>query len=456
MSRAEYYLFSHCAAHSHATITPLPSASHVNAFGFTREANLIRRIAANALVIFASFAVAILLLEAVVRVGGETDADGQFTFLGFALEPYALQASQLRAGVQGYIANKEISAVIYDEKLGWTYRPNSQRQGGAFTINGSGFRAERDYRPDPPTDSLRIALFGDSFTAGDDVGDDEVWSRQLETMLNERGFKAEVLNFGVGAYGVDQAFLRWREQGKDFAPDIVIFGLQPENLARNLNVFRQLMHGSGPPFSKPRFVVDNGELELVNSPTLPPEQLIAAFEDFGNHPLAAYEHHYESRYMVSNWWATSRLASLVYAVLKPDQIDIDVYERDTEGGQLGRAIIDAFARDVAGNDAEFVVAHLPLQWHLQHFYQTSPPQEPPFQFLLDHCRDNYVYIATEAYLGPEYAADEYWTATKHYGPEIHALIADAVAQGLIDCLESGACDAPRFGSGSNWSESHET
>ncbi len=417
---------------------------------------MIRRIAAKVLVVFASFAVAILLLEAVVRVGGETDVDGQFRFLGFALEPYTLQTSQLRAGVQGYVANKEISAVIYDERLGWTYRPDSVRQAGSFTINSNGIRSTRDFKEEPPADSLRIALFGDSFTAGDDVGDDEVWGRQLEIMLKEAGLKAEVLNFGVGAYGMDQAFLRWQEQGKHFAPDIVIFGLQPENLARNLNVFRQLMHGSGPPFSKPRFVVDNGELELVNSPTLPPEGLMAAFEDFGNQPLAAYEYHYESRYVVSNWWATSRLASLVYAALKPAHIDIGVYERDTEGGQLGRSIIDAFARDVAENNAAFVVAHLPLQWHIQHFYQASPPQEPRFQFLLDHCRENYVYIATEAYFGAEYVADEHWTATKHYGPEIHALVAEAVGQGLIDCLASGACHPPRFESGWNWGESHET
>ena len=217
-------------------------------------ANLIRRISTNAITICASVLVTLLILEAVVRIGGETDADGQFTFMGFALEPYALPVNQLRIGVEGYIANQGISSVIYDEALGWTYRPNSVRQSGAFTINGGGIRARRDYAQQPPADSLRIALFGDSFTAGDDVGDEEVWGRQLEILLGAAGLRAEVLNFGVGAYGMDQAFLRWKNEGKRYAPDIVIFGLQPENMARNLNVFRQLMHGSGPPFSKPRLL----------------------------------------------------------------------------------------------------------------------------------------------------------------------------------------------------------
>ena len=44
----------------------------------------------------------------------------------------------------------------------------------------------------------------------------------LQHKLKDAGIRAEVLNFGVGAYGMDQAYLRWREQGKNFAPDIVI------------------------------------------------------------------------------------------------------------------------------------------------------------------------------------------------------------------------------------------
>ncbi|MCY3778940.1 MAG: SGNH/GDSL hydrolase family protein [Chloroflexi bacterium] len=403
-----------------------------------------RRIVANVLIISASIVIMLLLLEVVVRVGGKTDADGQFAFSGFSLEPFALPVNQLRIDVEGYIANKDISAVVYDEKLGWTYRPNSIRQAGTFTINDSGFRSKHNYTQVPPSDTLRIALFGDSFTAGDDVGDDEVWGRQLEILLGEAGFRAEVLNFGVGAYGMDQAFLRWKEQGKYYVPDIVILGLQPENLARNLNVFRQLMHGSGPPFSKPRFVVNDDGLELLNSPTLPPEELIAAFADFGNHPLAPHEYYYASRYVSSNWWAPSRLASLLYAVVNQKDEDENIYEQNTEGGQLGRAIIDAFAEDVEGQDALFVVAHLPLQWHLGHYYHASPPRQPPFQFLLDHCRDNFLYIATEEHIASSYTEDQYWTTTKHYGPAIHSVVAEVVAQELIDCLISGACHVPRF------------
>lgn len=382
------------------------------------------------------------MLEAMVRLAGHTDADGQFSFLGFTLEPYVLPMEKLRAPVQEYLDLEEWATVIYDENLGWTYRPHAIRQNGDFTINGAGIRAGREYSQPPPPDHLRIALFGDSFTAGDDVSDDDVWGARLELLMRDAGIRAEVLNFGVGAYGMDQAFLRWLHQGKAFAPDIVVFGLQPDNLKRNLNVFRQLMNINGPPFSKPRFVLAGDELDLLNSPALPPQQLIAAFEDFAAQPLAAHEHFYGSRYVASNWWAASRLAGLLYEALKQDDnTSLNLYGIESEGGQLGKAIVDAFAEDVQQQDTAFVVLHLPLQAHLVWRYNSI---SAPFQFLLDHCREAYHYIPFEDTLQPAHANDEFFSATKHYGPELHALLAETVAQAILACLQSDACPLSRF------------
>ena len=185
-------------------------------------------------------------------------------------------------------------------------------------------------------------------------------------------------------------------------------------------------------------------MELLNAPTLPPERLIAAFEDFSNQPLASHEYFYDSRTMAGNWWAFSRLASLLYAALKRADVDEDITSQDAEGGQLGRAILDAFGEDVKEQGALFVVVHLPLQWHLQHYYQASPPRQPPFQFLLDHCREEYHCIPMEDSLDASTMDDEYWTATKHYGPAIHARVAEVVAGELLDCLISGDCRIARF------------
>ena len=403
-----------------------------------------RKIYANALIAIIAVLLTLLALEVAVRVAGSVDADGRFTLLNFALEPEELPINELRGQVEGYIANKDIAVVIYDKLTGWAFRPNSVRQGGAFTINSAGFRSQRHFDLSPPADTLRIAVFGDSFTAGDDVSDDEVWGHLLERELNAAGLRAEVLNFGVGAYGMGQAYQRWQHLGKDFSPDIVIFGLQPENLKRNVNVFRQLLHRSGPAFSKPRFALINGELQLLNVPTLPPEQLMAVFENFSDHPLAPYEYYYQSRYRAARWWSASRLLSLVFEALRPTEDMPDIYTPGSEGGELGKAIIDAFARDVLRNGSEFVVLHLPLQSHLIRYFSNLPHPRPLYDFLLEHSRASYHYIAFEEHLQPAHVDDEFWSATKHYGPPLHALLADVVADEIFACVESGSCRLTRF------------
>lgn len=386
----------------------------------------------------------LLLLEFVVRMAGSTDPYGRFTFLHFTLEPLELQVDQLRGEVEGYLANREIAVVIYDDALGWTYRPNSTRQAGTFTINSAGFRSRRDFSKSPPADTLRIALFGDSFTAGDDVSDDEVWGHLLQRKLKEAGIRVEVLNFGVGAYGMDQAYLRWREQGKYFEPDIVIFGLQPENLKRNVNVFRQLLHPSGPAFSKPRFALIDDELHHLNAPTIPPEQLIEVFEYFSNHPLAAYEFHYQSRSRAARWWSASRLFSIAFEALRNADEEPEIYTRGSEGGELGKAIIDAFAADARDAGSVFVVLHLPLHYHLANFYSATPQRSPPYEFLLEHARESYHYIAFEKHLEPLHLDASHWSPSKHYGPSLHELLAAVVADDLVACIVDGNCALPRF------------
>ena len=151
---------------------------------------------------------------------------------------------------------------------------------------------------------MRIVVFGDSFTAGSGVDDDQVWVKRLEIELKQAGIRASVLNFGVGRYGMGQAYLHWQELGRDYNPDLVLIAFQPENLDRNVNVFRPLYYKRvDVPFSKPRFVLQDDRLALYNVPTLPPAELKNVYSSFASHPLAAYEAHYESHEFVSQWWA---------------------------------------------------------------------------------------------------------------------------------------------------------
>ncbi len=223
---------------------------------------MIGKIAKGALAVCVIVLLTLATLELSIRLIGYTDSNGQFLIFDRTLPPYVVPLDRIESELQEYFNNKEAVTLIPDPATGWTYRPNSKRQDGTFTVNGAGLRALREYTMKPAADTLRIALFGDSFVAGDEVTDEEAWALLLEQELNRAGLKAEVLNFGVGGYSMTQAFLRWQSLGKRFSPDMVIFVFQAENLDRNVNVFHQLYWQGGAVYSKPRFIIEDGSLSL--------------------------------------------------------------------------------------------------------------------------------------------------------------------------------------------------
>lgn len=403
---------------------------------------MFRRVLVRAALVLLALFCTLLLLEVILRVGGEESADGQFMYARLPLQPYALPITRFSEQVAEYQMNLEQVTLIHDALLGWKFRPNSTRQNGEFSINSAGLRSKREYDRQPPADTLRIALFGDSFTAGDDSTDEAAWSHLLEIRLNSAGIRTEVLNFGVSAYGMDQAYLRWRYQGVEYAPDIVVFGLQAENLDRNVNVFRQLLHPLGPPFSKPRFVFIEDALQLVNSPTIPPAQLIDTFKSFDSHPLAVHEAYYRSRDYVQQWWAGSKLASFINEVIIRQAEDEQVkYGSESERGRLGRAIVDAFAAAVMEKGKSFIIVFLPHQEHLTRLYHGTAI---PYSSLLEELSEVYHFFSLADHLDPEYRHGIHWGETLHYGPEINRLLADLVGADIQNCIQSAACPLPRF------------
>ncbi len=396
----------------------------------------------RALLAVAAILVTLLLLELIVRVAGQETADGQFIFAGIELQPYALPIGRLAEQVQEYEDNLDRVTLIYDEQVGWKYRPNSLRQAGEFTINGAGLRSTREYDKEPPSDTLRIALFGDSFTAGDDASDETAWAHLLEVNLNRAGIRTEVLNFGVGAYAMDQAYARWLHDGKAYAPDIVVFGLQAENLDRNVNIFRQLIHPLGPPFSKPRFLLSGDELTPVNSPAIPPQELVDTFESFDSHPLSVHEAYYRSRDYVGQWWSGSKLASMIFAILNQQLEDEQVkYGPESERGKLGKAIVEAFAADVMAAGKPFIIVFLP---HNKYFERQFYGKDIPYQYLLDYFSDTYHYMSLADYVDPEIKSLKNWGSTLHYGPELNSLVAELLSGEIAACIQSAACQLSRF------------
>ena len=100
-----------------------------------------------------------------------------------------------------------------------------------------------------------------------------LWGHLLEA---SSGGKFEVLNFGVGGYSIDQAYLRVKKDVLAWQPDVVILGFPLADLHRTLTVYPFISSPHwGIPFSKPRIVRDGNALRILNVPTIDPRVMFA-------------------------------------------------------------------------------------------------------------------------------------------------------------------------------------
>src|SRR3989338_2488013 len=107
---------------------------------------------------------------------------------------------------------------LVDDELYWKNKPN---QVGfpeiglqASSINSHGFRGE-----EINLSLCNILVFGDSFTFGYGVRDNETYSYLLDDLI---GQKTEVINAGVSGYGLFQEYILFNRIYERYNPDGVI------------------------------------------------------------------------------------------------------------------------------------------------------------------------------------------------------------------------------------------
>ena len=114
----------------------------------------------------------------------------------------------------------------YDYFLGWDYKKSSFDYIGSkkinYTISRFGYRKTL-YKKYPN----KIKTFGDSYNFCRQVDDKNTWQEFLS-----KGQKIFVSNFGVGNYGLDQAFLKYTRTKKKKIEKIIIFCFVPETICR--------------------------------------------------------------------------------------------------------------------------------------------------------------------------------------------------------------------------------
>jgi hypothetical protein len=156
-------------------------------------------------------------------------------------------------------ARPEQAHARHDAELGWTSVPGKRvadlyGAGKSFTANAQGFRALEEYTPAVPPGRCRVVFAGDSFTMGFGVGDADTFPAQVQR-LDPR---LQSVNLGMGAYGADQAYLRYRRDAAPLAHQVAVLAFIAHDFRR-----MELDYYMAP---KPRLALADGALVVENVP----------------------------------------------------------------------------------------------------------------------------------------------------------------------------------------------
>jgi lysophospholipase L1-like esterase len=253
----------------------------------------------------------------------------------------------------------------YDPILGWRKKPGvavyrRREYTVEVAVNRRGLRdPERDYAAPPGT--LRLLALGDSFVEGYTVPLPQTVTQVLETSLTRDGCPAEVINGGTSGYSTDQELLFYRNEGRLYAPRIVLLFFHYNDIVYN---DRQDYFGT----PKPVFEMGGGHLRVHRIPVLrrPPEAA----------PPTAVAEPESSSALVEwvrdrMWYGAPRAYNTVARLglwppmpLVPTRLELRVYETRQvaeidDAWAKTAALLAAAARDVEADGGRFLVVYAP-------------------------------------------------------------------------------------------------
>ncbi len=327
-------------------------------------------------------------------------------------------------------------SVVLDPELGWAPRPDSAV--GADRYDGCGARVGatgpllRERRPGV----RRIVAVGCSFTHGDELPGEATWCSRLDAARAD----VELANLGVGGYGADQSLLRLRRDGLPLRPDEVWFGWLPAAALRVTELYRPaLRHQDTAVGFKPRFVLEDGALRLLPCPARDAAQALALLTDqraflaavgqgdswvrrcpAAYSPFLGHPAHFSAlaRLLLTRLEAGGRNAADWLA------------RADGEPRRLLLALVAAMRDEARAAGAGFRLLVLPDRDGLA---EAARPQGPPWAAFVRELRGHGVEVVelAPALLAAGASDPSLWQPGGHYGPELHAAVAEALA-GLLD------------------------
>lgn len=320
------------------------------------------------------------------------------------------------------LSRQEIDQLISDSRrIAQDYDPYTQFKEAPYqtkfvNVDTNGFRRSKNQGPWPPRQNdFVIFFYGGSTSFGYGVPDDETVASHLQEILGHRlGIPVRVYNFGRGAYFSSQERILFEKHlSEGLIPDMAIF-------MDGVNEFSRL----------------NGEPSYT-----------------GNLTKFMREHDTPLHKKI---WAELPLVKFINSLNKPSQSESSIQgtkdknlSREEVSGalenvvrryQMNRRMIEAISRDM-GVRTVFVWQPTPLFGHdlKNHIFRDFD-----YDSFTPYLRRGYEFVAGSTnykYLGQNFiwladmnreADRPLYVSAFHYGPELSRLVADSIADTMID------------------------
>ena len=138
--------------------------------------------------------------------------------------------------------------------MGWDIKPlkknNKKKKSNSYLIDSMGRRDSRFKKY-----KQIISTFGDSYVFCRQVSDQDTWQEQLSPKK-----KIYVANYGVGNYGLDQAFLKFKRKKLTSKNKVIIFGFVPETICRIQSKWKHFIEFGNIHGFKPSISIRNKKL----------------------------------------------------------------------------------------------------------------------------------------------------------------------------------------------------
>ncbi|ELY57504.1 hypothetical protein [Natronolimnohabitans innermongolicus] len=273
----------------------------------------------------------------------------------------------------------------FDPELGWCPQPNREKQKDTGDhLPGEEVRTVVTYSTDeygsrvcPANDreedaDVTVSTYGDSYCFCREVNDDETFQHYMAEELD-----THVANYGGGNYGLDQSLMRLKRQYPEEETDYVFMVVTASSIARILSVWKHYQEFGNILAVKPRYVLEDGDLERIDSPVDEKEDLLdlESKADF----LREYDFHYDH-------WFKPHYASFPYTTDLFDDPEYLKYAAITGGKELERRA----GRSIPGVDFDEAQTQSALrmeQPRVRYHERLFDTHEPLFDALIEEFVD---------------------------------------------------------------------